>query len=524
MGKNSILIILLLVFAQGQAYYSDKETVDFDQFAQLIQESKAQNVNELLPEIKAQHSDLFSRYTLAYRSRSLQGALPQFPRAILFTNSGDFAMAFNGHPRLAGYENLEVMRFNNKTYKYEFYEVSFEQQKAQLSTANPARCLACHQSTARKDTDPRPNWEPYSVWPGFFGSLDDDTDLFINSIKRDKRYNKDKDWPFFAEVYQEKEWLKHFENNIQPTHPRYQLLNTLAANYYDQTDSFLNADLTVALAQNNFKRVARMIRKYPKVYEQIKWTVAAFARCGTSLFIPDETYEWLKQRTIFNDPKIASQEPPQYSGLGFEIYGEKVKIEPPKKIYPYATTSDVITLLTEPFGIDTQDWSMDFKSSGGSLAFKERFGMPTNTQSSFLKALKEVWGDEWQSFSKLRCKELEQISKEKMSDIESLNKLRQSHWAEEYLPLTNRKPLLSQCISCHTQYDGYTPQIPFDEPQTLAKMLKKSGYQRGTLLDEIRFRVGTHAPSQLQMPPRSYIGPTAREDLLLYLENLIAPN
>jgi cytochrome c553 len=111
-----------------------------------------------------------------YRSRSLQGATPQFPRAILFgPGSADedatvatnrLFMAFNGDPTEAEYQSLEMIQFRGATGRFEFSKVVFSPPSRPLFLKSPPECVRCH------DSPGHPNWTPYPFWPGAFPSTD----------------------------------------------------------------------------------------------------------------------------------------------------------------------------------------------------------------------------------------------------------------------------------------------------------------------------------------------------------------
>jgi hypothetical protein len=63
---------------------------------------------------------------------------------------------------------LEGIEFDAATSTFALREITFDGAGApRLSAKNPETCLGCHGS------DPRPLMDPYFVWPGFYGSNDD---------------------------------------------------------------------------------------------------------------------------------------------------------------------------------------------------------------------------------------------------------------------------------------------------------------------------------------------------------------
>ncbi len=144
-------------------------SLSYDKFIHAVQNTQAITVEDFLKDWKQADPLVFRFYLLSFRSRSLQSATPQSPRAILFSPAADFVASFNGHSALRGSRNIEVIRFNHSTERFEFREITFDlKNRPTVSEENPRKCLECHQSFTRADVDPRPNWEPYFMWPGFF--------------------------------------------------------------------------------------------------------------------------------------------------------------------------------------------------------------------------------------------------------------------------------------------------------------------------------------------------------------------
>ena len=185
-----------------------------------------------------------------------------------------------------------MMRFNHDARAFEFYEMSFENGRPKLSEPNPRKCLECHQSAARRGVDPQRTWEPYNTWPGFYGSLDDDTDLFKNGYYTQKEYRENGDLLMLEEFEVESSRFYDFTVNTYPNHPRYSLLSLDTRDQYGKAGTTLNGDLTNRLAVLNFQRVARLIRtENPSLYEKVN------GRCGR-MRIVRRTCSCRKRRTI----------------------------------------------------------------------------------------------------------------------------------------------------------------------------------------------------------------------------------
>ncbi len=87
------------------------------------------------------------------------------PRIMLKSPNSELMVTFNTDPRAAGYQTLEVMRWNGRLGRYEFQEIDFENNRVDLSGS---RCMECH-----KEPSMRPNWDTYRAWAGVIPSRDD---------------------------------------------------------------------------------------------------------------------------------------------------------------------------------------------------------------------------------------------------------------------------------------------------------------------------------------------------------------
>lgn len=125
-------------------------------------------------------SDYWDNSALVYQSRSNQHGSEDLPRIILFKDSESPIIAFAGHSGVAGGNNIEIIDYDRKTHKFEFYEIAQKDGKVTVER-NPTECMGCHTSSLR------PNWDPYVLWPGSFGSIDDQ---IVVGSKEDKLFQK----------------------------------------------------------------------------------------------------------------------------------------------------------------------------------------------------------------------------------------------------------------------------------------------------------------------------------------------
>lgn len=489
--------------------------ISYETFQKKIQDSKAQTLEHALELVP---SAFFQNYVLMYRSRSLQDASYLMPRAIVFGRSSKFIMAFNGHEKQKGYNNLEIIQYREKTQRWEFREVTFFADKPPLfSEANPAKCLECHQSPQRSNVDPRPNWEPYNFWPGTYASVDEeirpklkpDYEGFLSGDKSSLSAPLTKfieqDFVLVDEQSLELENLNRFQQQIKPSHPRYKFLGRF---------SLRNPlALTKALVILNMNRVARLAKEelgdlFP-VYKYALLGLGDYAdmtssarlkfRCA-DVYMPQDVLQKHLART-----------------LAQKSLPEKEYLRPQGSTswkYGFAAGLDTIFL---PLGINTNDWSMDFRTDGR-FAAQDRFTSPHDSRSHFRVAMENVYPQD--EAIHMDCKQLKAASEVALSEFNSTGDLERR--LQSPVVVQNQKPLIQRCISCHVNYEdgGQAPAIPFDNLTKLKPLLHQGKYRRGTLFDEILFRTGDHAPLRDQMPPAGLVDRKLRDQFIESLRAL----
>lgn len=148
-----------------------------------------QTVEDLLKKLP----ETYRRYfVLQYESRSNHSSNETHPRMIFFGPDAKLLLGASGLPSDPHYQTVEMIEYEPQNASYSFYSIHFQQNEPPKVEVNPADCLRCHGG------DPKPNWEPYSLWPGAFGSLHDrilpetkefhSFESFLKSYKEDPRY------------------------------------------------------------------------------------------------------------------------------------------------------------------------------------------------------------------------------------------------------------------------------------------------------------------------------------------------
>lgn len=331
-----------------------QDPITFEWIQNKISSEKLSTLEDV---IKSLPESQRSQYVLMYRSRSLQEATFQSPRVIMFGPDASLIIAFNGEPLHRGYNQLELIQFRSETKKFEFREIDFSSGAPKISEANPSKCLRCHQSLSRKDIDPRPNWEPYSMWPGAYGSDAGrlGTDLLKNervtSLPEKFEYLKN----LMVDSTREPEELVKFRSSMGKRARYDQLIPdrdyTSAGSYFDPL--YAPTLFTHHVSKLNFQRVARIIMNTPD-YDRYRYAI--FATLYNKILLPEPLMAWHTARYTASD------------------YRDNNRLEN-------------LEFIMHPRGIDTSDWFMDFYTEGR-LAFSERYGTPSHPDEEFKTALR----------------------------------------------------------------------------------------------------------------------------------------
>lgn len=216
MVKNSYLVFCLSLFlsinAQCEFSSSMSEKLTWKSFQKSIEQNSFSSVDELLKYWSEQDPIFFQNYTLVYHSLSLQDSSFENPRALVFGDTQELVLTFNGDPKQRRYDSIELLRWTGN--EFEFRDIKFENGSAKLSQANPKQCLTCHTKNAL------PIWDSYDRWPRVYGSIDDAIIDFIKDKYAHTRFPKE----VRETIEMELNGITQFNDN-RPNHIRYQYLH-----------------------------------------------------------------------------------------------------------------------------------------------------------------------------------------------------------------------------------------------------------------------------------------------------------
>lgn len=520
------IFILCLGFKVTASPYS-KEVLSSTNFTasdlkELITSKNITTIEDLIPELPKSYLE---GYTLAYASRSLQGASFLNPRAILFGSDANLVMTFNGSAVQNNFNNLEIMEFDKTKKVFTFQDIEFQKgTPAKFSQKNPESCLKCH------GQDPKPIWEGYPLWAGIYGSANDSLSV------TEKKY---------FSLYRE----------AAKTHPRYKYLVPSTELGSATPDPKANLKLTHLLGRLNLQRISRKITEIKSLYPYRYLMAAAGLKCS----IPN-TKEMPNAFPEMNSARIQI----------FQRAADNLKIPLTQYVYEgdyrfvnengmISANSSISLFNREYQGILSQFWSIDTTD----LADWKNWSMASfpTPQLDFhygyygLNALGFYIANDWfdavqdqdllagleKGFkvisSSTLTQELNYFTSQRKPITESYaNFYNESGLCRKILEKSNaalanyspnwsltsetkKKNALSTCIACHTNPVEGIRQIPFDSVEELKAELKKEGVYGGENLGQaITKRL--YSKENDHMPKFGYLNDKDKKAIIEYIEKL----
>jgi len=277
-----ICLISLTCMAQELYKYQDVSTMLLEEKPftkeELFKSFEGKKITNVEEFVAALPESIRKNYVLIYESKSLQSASFKRQRVVLRSPLSEVMLTFsdpqgstNDHD-----SNVELMFWEPKEKAFKMQEITFNKSGHKVSEVNPSGCIKCH------GNDPRPNWEPYSTWPGVYGG--------------------NAEFRFGGELVKgERKYLDAFVASA-PKHPIYKNLIGLKQNFKieksftggEESKGLMSYKLTETLTKLNFQRIVRMMKANPN-YEKFKYatlyTAACSDRFGTKSPYPDSLKE-----------------------------------------------------------------------------------------------------------------------------------------------------------------------------------------------------------------------------------------
>ena len=255
--------------------------INYEEFLKVAEKPEVTDVNSFLAQLPAKSMSLVG---LAHTSLSLQkeGINPEFPGVIRGTADGKIIFRYVCNPDSELKSNIEIMRFDETSQEFKFSSIHFNKEKKEI-IENPQECLTCHQVNNGVAIT-RPVWSSYPLWPGMYGSVDDD--LTPNIFRR--RYAHE-NFPSLIQPNQEKEYFDKFIKNHK-ANPCYNL--SLPENYNDlfklarrsqrrnSSNGRTNQKFSESMSMLYAQSLANRVTKIPQFNEQVPAMTKAIFGCG----------------------------------------------------------------------------------------------------------------------------------------------------------------------------------------------------------------------------------------------------
>jgi cytochrome c553 len=485
----------------------------------LLQSISEQRVTTLEGALRLLPTSTRSHFALVFNSRSLQEASFENPRAVLFGNDARFVVTFNGKAGQRGFDTLEIMEFDDRSNRFAFREIQFSGdstpgQGASVSEANPAKCGACHGQPQR------PVWDTFPAWPGAYG----------------EQYRAPLTRP-------ELDGLGAFLK-AQPTHPRFQALE--AVQVFADPYTFVpgakvlyagaeieppNAVLSQLLAKLNARMIAHELAAAPRFQTYRYALLGALSReCGPL----DSYFTGATGHALGAGAAAFSERSDRATAR--QLASKALRLQPGVSEVAARSSADVERLdtfrfLVEAFlGLSTAQWTPSLEKETFDFSAQHPFALELDAQ---LRAIVAASDASLQDLASLRdvgaapryCRYLQARSRLLTTGQgidDDLAAARRRIAARAATPARAQDPArppeaLKTCIACHE--GGVGPRLPFADAQQLRARLAADGYPRGTLADEILFRLSPEA-GQSRMPLGKLLTDDERSSLARYFSDL----
>jgi hypothetical protein len=313
---------------------------------------RVDSVAELVPLLP---EELRRNFTFVYDSRSpFRAAItPQRPRVILFTDDARLVLTFIGDEQQPGADLLETMSFDDEQAKFVLnaYLLPAGERRAWRPSAAEAKCERCH------GADPRPIYDSYPLWPGYYGSV-------LDTFPRDRLGEKER--RNFAEFIQFAARTGVYKDLIYPEgtpvspflDPRLFKDNTIELDA-DLLAYLPNARLGIALTALNRQRIYRKLAAGPGFAANEKKMLALLLECR-----PSDRPSAKDMRAVLD--ALGAENAGRLKRLGL-LPSDPHKGRNDMQELMFVRELAEIDMVARMAGVDRSDWSMALEP--GSLAF-----------------------------------------------------------------------------------------------------------------------------------------------------------
>ena len=310
------------------------------------------SVSELVPLLP---EELRRNFTFVYDSRSPFKAsiTPERPRVILFTDDTRLVMTFIGDETQPGADLLETMSFDAEQAKFVMnaYLLPAAQRRAWRPSAAEAKCERCH------GADPRPIYDSYPLWPGYYGAV-------LDTFPKDRLGQRDrKNFATFmagaAKTGVYKDLLYPEGSPVTPfLDPR--LFKDTTIELDPALLPYLpNARLGIALTELNRQRIYRKLAAEPGFAANEKKMLALLLECR-----PSDRPSRKDMLAVFD--ALKTENAARVKRLGV-LPSDPRKDRNDMQELMFVRELTEIDTVARMAGVDRSDWSMALEP--GSLAF-----------------------------------------------------------------------------------------------------------------------------------------------------------
>jgi hypothetical protein len=327
------------------------------------------SVSELVPLLP---EELRRNFTFVYDSRSPFKAsiTPERPRVILFTDDTRLVLTFIGDDQQPGADLLETMSFDAEQAKFVLnaYLLPAAQRRAWRPSASDAKCERCH------GADPRPIYDSYPLWPGYYGSV-------LDTFPKDRLGQKEsKNYAAFAAgaaktgVY--KDLIYPTDTPVSPfLDPR--LFKDTTVELDPALFPYLpNARLGIALTELNRQRIYRKLAAGPGFAANEKKMLALLLECR-----PSDRPSRKDMLAIFEQLKAENAERLKRMRL---LPSDPHKDRNDMQELKFVRELTEIDMVARMAGVDRSDWSMALEPNSFAF-FDGMLSGISNGKSYYLK-------------------------------------------------------------------------------------------------------------------------------------------
>ena len=489
---SKIFVCLWGLLLMGSDCYSqtDKSALQLsiNGVEDVIRASQIRSVEQFLPMLPDSY---LSHYALVFNSRSLQSSTFANPRVLMYGPSARLVMSFNGSPDEKGYDALELFEFNEQTKSFQLEEIQFPAQgdqsgKVIFSEKNPQRCLRCHSA------NPHPLWDAPPLWPGSYGE-----------VYHEKLSNTETDGLYA--------WLR-----LQPGHARYQYLKNTAlyqddATFYPSRHNVYvgveieapNAQLSRLLTTLNNEKIMQQVINNPN-FGRFQYALLASLSSNCSALPNYFPPAWQRQIEIDHAGFGALDEIYLQRAQNRKLQRKVADKNPDSAVSKDNSLREFRYLAERALGIDTGEWSMALEKNAPDFTSLEPIKLLLEKKliarvSAEDKNIMEEYYFRSYPGNNRYCAYLEKQSRHRLDGLELARIISfPDSAAAPVLKNMEAGQILQVCAACHTT--GVAPRIEFNDPVALSARLNLPYSERGTLLNEILYRISSKAGAR-RMPP-----------------------